>query len=48
MEKVTGLLAGVRMVEGKVKRLMRAMVEIERDVDSVGMRVTATLAFMAG
>jgi len=30
-------------VEGRVKRLMKVMVEIERDVDKVGVRVTATL-----
>ena len=48
MKKSTGLLGGggyCRMVEGKVKR---AMVEIERDVDMVGVRVAATLAFIAG
>ena len=30
-------------MEGRVKRLMKVMVEIERDVDKVGVRVTATL-----
>ena len=31
------------MVGGEMKRLMEAMVEIERDVDKVGVKVTATL-----
>ena len=38
---------GVRMVEGEMKRLIEAMVEIERDVDKAGMRVTATLDLVA-
>ena len=35
------------MVDGKMKRLMEAVVEIERDVDKVGVRVTATLDLIA-
>ena len=46
MEKLSGELAGgwrwVR-TEGKVKRLMEAMVKIVRDVDKAGVKVTATL-----
>ena len=50
MNRLTGLLGGggVRRVEGKVSKLMEAMVEIERDADKVGVRVMATFAFLGG
>jgi len=44
--EVSGVVGrGVRRVEGKAKNLMEVIVEIQRDLDKVGVRVSATLGF---